>query len=249
MKVPPRVFISYSHDSIEHKGWVLDLATTLRNRGVDSVLDQWDLQPGDDVPHFMETNLDACDFVVMVCTGKYVEKANGGTGGVGYEKMIMTQSLMKRIDDSKVIPIIRQNGTNKVPTFMGSKLYIDFSNDDEIEFALDELVRKLLGVPLYEKPEIGTNPFKPMEHSRPDRVSDGLKSVMNDIAQAFEGESTNFIHFSKLVSNTKMHRLTLDRYAEEARERGLILMDSERCYVELTPDGRNYIFEHGLVSE
>lgn len=35
---PPRVFISYSHDSAEHKKWVLDFSTTLRNRGVDAVL-------------------------------------------------------------------------------------------------------------------------------------------------------------------------------------------------------------------
>lgn len=105
---PPRVFISYSHDSAEHKEWVLDFATTLRNRGVDAVLDQWDLKPGDDLPHFMETQLEVADYVLMVCTEKYVEKANTGEGGVGYEKMIMTSSLLKKIDSSKVIPIIRQ---------------------------------------------------------------------------------------------------------------------------------------------
>lgn len=105
---PPRVFISYSHDTAEHKEWVLDFATTLRNRGVDAVLDQWDLKPGDDLPHFMETQLEVADYVLMVCTEKYVEKANTGEGGVGYEKMIMTSSLLKKIDSSKVIPIIRQ---------------------------------------------------------------------------------------------------------------------------------------------
>lgn len=83
---PPRVFVSYSHDSADHKGWVLDFATTLRNRGVDAVLDQWDLKPGDDLPHFMETQLEAADYVLMICTDKYVKKANAGEGGVGYEK-------------------------------------------------------------------------------------------------------------------------------------------------------------------
>ncbi len=75
---PPRVFISYSHDSAEHKNWVLDFATTLRNRGIDAVLDQWDLKPGDDHPHFMETQLEAADFALMICTERYVEKANAG---------------------------------------------------------------------------------------------------------------------------------------------------------------------------
>ncbi|MCX9525827.1 toll/interleukin-1 receptor domain-containing protein, partial [Vibrio cholerae] len=87
---PPRVFISYSHDSAEHKSWVLDFATTLRNRGIDAVLDQWDLKPGDDLPHFMETELARCDYAILVCTETYVAKANAGKGGVGYEKMIVT---------------------------------------------------------------------------------------------------------------------------------------------------------------
>jgi hypothetical protein len=56
MKIP-KVFISYSHDSQEHKKWVLDLATRLRNNGVDAIIDQWALRAGDDLPHFMETHL------------------------------------------------------------------------------------------------------------------------------------------------------------------------------------------------
>lgn len=53
-KTPPRVFISYSHDSPEHKRWVIEFATTIRGRGVDAILDQWHLRHGDDLPHFME---------------------------------------------------------------------------------------------------------------------------------------------------------------------------------------------------
>jgi len=181
----PRVFISYSHDSAEHKSWVLDLATTLRNRGVDAVLDQWDLRPGDDLPHFMETELKVCDYVVMVCTENYVKKANAGEGGVGYEKMIMTASMLKRIDSNKVIPIVRQVGTSLRPTFLNSKLFIDFSKDEDVEYTLDELLRTLLNAPLYEKPEIGKNLFVAMGSSKPDRTTDGLKEVMTAISNAF----------------------------------------------------------------
>lgn len=77
----PKVFISYSHDTQNHKKWVLDLATRLRNSGIDAVLDQWELGPGDDLPHFMESNLAAADRVIMICTERYVEKANSGSGG------------------------------------------------------------------------------------------------------------------------------------------------------------------------
>ena len=39
----PKVFISYSHDSLEHKEWVNQLATKMRNHGIDATLDQWEL--------------------------------------------------------------------------------------------------------------------------------------------------------------------------------------------------------------
>ena len=56
-KILPKVFISYSHDNPNHKQWVASLAIKLRENGVDAVLDQWDLYPGEDVPVFMEKNL------------------------------------------------------------------------------------------------------------------------------------------------------------------------------------------------
>lgn len=138
----PKVFLSYSHDSAEHKQWALDLATRLVHSGIDARIDAWEVGGGSDLPYFMETQLTEVDRVVMICTENYVEKANKGTGGVGYEKMIVTSSLMSNIDDKKIIPIIRQKGSKKVPTFLKTKAYIDFSNDDAFESVIDELMRE-----------------------------------------------------------------------------------------------------------
>jgi len=245
---PPRVFISYSHDSAEHKRWILDFSTTLRNRGVDAVLDQWDLKPGDDLPHFMETQLESADFVLMICSLKYVEKANAGEGGVGYEKMIMTSSLLSKIDSSKVIPIIRQSGTDKRPTFLKSKLYINFSNDAEIEYSLDELLRVLLNAPLYEKPSIGSNPFKPLEGSRPDRTSDGVREVMKVVSHLYEGNADNYIFFKHLIDNVSMHRFTLERYLNIAIEQGLIDWAGSNT-LTITDTGVNYLFANRIIEE
>jgi len=88
-KKSPIVFISYSHDSSEHKQWVANLGIRLRKNGVDAILDQWDLFPGDDVPSFMENKLSSCQYALLICTKRYVKKANAGIGGVGYEKMIV----------------------------------------------------------------------------------------------------------------------------------------------------------------
>lgn len=247
--VPPRVFISYSHDSVEHKKWVLDFATTLRNRGVDAVIDQWDLKPGDDLPHFMETELAAAQYVLMVCSSRYVEKANAGEGGVGYEKMILTSNYLSRIDDSKVIPIIRQHiGTHAVPIFLSTKLFVNFSNDSEVEYHFDDLLRHLLDAPLYEKPDIGSNPFKPMKGSAPDRRTDGVKALMDGVAKCYNNTSGSFISFSNLLNQLSMHRITADKYLREAKEDGLIVTHQRDLNnLVLTPKGRDYLFEHQLV--
>lgn len=245
---PPRVFISYSHDSAAHKEWVLNFATTLRNRGVDAVLDQWDLKPGDDLPHFMETELTRSDYAIMVCTERYVEKANTGQGGVGYEKMIMTSSLLQKIGSNKVIPIVREASKEKLPTFLGSKLYIDFSKDEDIEYSLDELLRHLLNTPLFEKPEIGNNPFTPLKESKPDRVSDGLKAAMTTVAKAFNDSTDELIYLRQMLKHADMHRLTFDRYLLKAISEGLIIIDSIDRY-KVTEKGIEYLITHKIIEE
>lgn len=86
MEEHPKVFISYSHDSEEHKNWILKLATHLRDHGVDVILDQWNVRLGDDLPFFMEQGLSSSHLVLCICSDKYIEKANANKGGAGYEK-------------------------------------------------------------------------------------------------------------------------------------------------------------------
>lgn len=244
--VPPRVFVSYSHDSAEHKSWVLDFATTLRLRGIDTVLDQWDLRPGDDLPHFMETELAKCDFVIIVCSEAYVAKANAGKGGVGYEKMIVTASLLTKIDSNIIIPVVRQSSSAVLPTFLQTKLYIDFSNDSEVEYSLDELIRVLLNAPLYEKPEIGVSPFKPLQGSKPDRTADGLKAAMAAIAVAFKDSPYDDLAIGQIRNFTDIHRLKLERYLSQAETEGLVERNLINKY-SVTNDGFDYLVSHGVI--
>lgn len=160
MAKEPKVFISYSHDSENHKSWVLKLATDLRARGVDASLDIWDLQPGQDMARFMETAVSQSDRVILVCSERYVEKANNGIGGVGYERLIVTGELVGNIDTKKFIPILRNNtSASKIPTFMGPRFYIDFSKDESYETELETLIREMYQSPAHEKPPLGPFPY------------------------------------------------------------------------------------------
>ena len=241
----PNAFISYSHDSQAHKKWVLDLATRLRNVGVDSSLDQWDLGPGDDIARFMETHLAAADRVLMICTESYVEKANFGKGGVGYEKMIVTAELMRNIDSNKVIPLVRQKGTHFVPAFLSTKLYLDFSFSDQFELAFDDLTRALHGAPLFVKPPISNSPFTPVP-STPERSGDAVKELMSVLISVFEAMSEGYMNYESISGNWRGSRVMLDLLLEQAESQGLILQHTGG-YVELTLKGKSYAVENRLV--
>jgi hypothetical protein len=170
----PKVFISYSHDCPQHKDWVRSLASALRVNGIDAVLDQWDLSPGQDMAAFMAGGIQAADRVLLICTDQYVSKAEAGTGGVGYERLIVTAEVVGSIDTIKFIPIIRNNASaRKVPNFLGPRLYIDFSNDAQYPTKLEELAREVHQARALARPPLGDNPFRGevIESEEPVRVA------------------------------------------------------------------------------
>ena len=118
----PQVFVSYSHDSEAHKQWVQKLSGDLRERGIDAVLDVWDLRPGTDVASFMERGVREAKRVLLVCSEAYVEKANNMSGGVGYEKLVITGELAGDLSSTKLLPIVRGSGEDaKLPGLLGSQ--------------------------------------------------------------------------------------------------------------------------------
>ena len=244
----PKVFISYSHDSLEHKKWTLDLATRLRSNGVESIIDQWSLGPGDDLPHFMEQNLASADRVLMICTNNYVQKANTGAGGVGYEKMIVTSDLLRNIDSNKIIPLIRQSGTRAVPTFLQSKMFVDFSRPDQIELAFDDLLRAIHGAPLCVAPSVSNNPFTPIADTDVEKTGDGVLVVMKIIVAILEASSSDFISYTTLCKRVPMSRIMLDIYIQEAIEQGLITwahLTTPQLLLE--NKGKHYALQHHLI--
>lgn len=242
----PIAFISYSHDSQEHKKWALELAIRLRNNGIDAIIDQFELKAGDDLPHFMETNLAKSDKIIMICTERYVEKANNGEGGVGYEKMIITSSLLKKIDENKIIPIVKQQGATNLPTFLKSKLYINFSKEDDFEFNYDDLVRNIHNSPLFEKPPIGNNPFKLIKKEELNGDQKLLDSILKLIAEK-QGIDTE-LALSKLRLFTTISDVMLKIVILKLVKLGYIDFVFNQNYVCMTEKGLLYGLNKNLIS-
>lgn len=163
MSAEPSVFISYSWDSDAHKGWVRALAERLVSNGVRVKLDQWDLVPGDSLTQFMESEITACDFVIVVCTPSYAMKSTDRTGGVGYEQQIITGNLASGIERRKFIPIVRDGEMSAgpqlaIPPHFQGILAIDMRGPAGLEHQIEGLLRAVFRVPALSAPPLGKRP-------------------------------------------------------------------------------------------
>jgi hypothetical protein len=157
--MPPKVFLSYSHDSEPHKQWVELLAKDLVAKGIDVILDQWGLRFGQDTVSFMTQGITESDRVLIVCTEKYVGKADNRSGGVAFEGLIITGELVGNIDTHKFVPLMRDNEKRSMPKYLGARLYVDFCDNGKYGQTLESLARDIHGQPAHVKPPIGQNPF------------------------------------------------------------------------------------------
>ncbi|MEH6908524.1 toll/interleukin-1 receptor domain-containing protein [Neobacillus drentensis] len=152
-------FISYGWDSEEHKQWVMDLANLLRRNGVIATIDRFITQSN-------TTNLNAMmikgmrdnDFVIVVLTENFAEKADNFQGGVGFETLFSLPILQQNPD--KLIFILRHksNFRNAFPFHLQGYYAIDFSDDIGFNDSFQELLHRIHGVPLYEMEPVGPIP-------------------------------------------------------------------------------------------
>jgi tetratricopeptide (TPR) repeat protein len=156
---PPRIFISYSHDSPEHQNRVLALADQLRDEGVDVSIDQYVQSPPEGWADWCETEIRKSDFVLMVCTETYLRRVNheeepGKGYGVLWEARLIRQHLYDLGSASrKFVPVIFADGSSAhVPTpVKGASIHqVDTAEGYE------PLYRLLTDQPLVRKRELGT---------------------------------------------------------------------------------------------
>lgn len=160
----PKVFISYSWTSPDFENVVLGLATSLREDGVDAILDKWDLKEGQDADMFMEQMVSdpTVTKVLIICDKLYAEKSNKRTGGVGTEAQIISKRIYEQQDESKfVVATFELNPETEkpyLPIYYTSRKYIDFTNQSKYNEKYEELLRWIFNKPLYTKPIIGKVP-------------------------------------------------------------------------------------------
>ena len=168
----PKVFISYSWSSEDHVTWVRELGEKLIADGVDVILDQWDLKPGQDKYKFMEQMVSdpSVTKVLLICDRRYAEKADGRKGGVGDETQIVSSEVYGSVTQTKFLPIVAEvdeNGQPYKPAYIKARIHINLSNPESYYEQYDSLLREIYGAPLVAKPAPGKTPAFLLASSQP----------------------------------------------------------------------------------
>lgn len=146
--MPKILFISYSHDSEQHKTWVKKFTDDLVALGDFEILLDQNLPKGFSLTRFMEQGLVKADKVLVIGTPQYKQKSEAGKG-VAFEGSIISTELMQDFDTCKYYPILR-SGTfeTSFPISLQARGGDDLSDDSKY----DEMVRIVVDSITNEKP-------------------------------------------------------------------------------------------------
>lgn len=170
---PPCVFISYSHDSKEHRDRVLGLSQRLRADGIETILDRYveGGSPPEGWPRWMLNGLDRATHVLCVCTETYYRRFRGhevpGKGkGVDWEGALITQEIYDHRNASKkFVPVLASRSDELfIPEPLRAQTFYTVDGEDSYEALYDALLNqsgvepRALGV-LKRKPRATAQPL------------------------------------------------------------------------------------------
>ena len=149
----PRCFISYAWGVDEHERWVIQLATDLRNIGIEVVLDRWvNAEPGASIARFI-SRISACEFIAVVGTPeyklKYENKLSPAGNVVAAEfDLISSRLISTELNKKSVLPLLLAGEVStSFPELLHNRVYIDFRQDDHYFLQLSDMVIKMFGLP------------------------------------------------------------------------------------------------------
>src|SRR3954452_8805199 len=121
----PKVFVSYSHDSDEHKKQVAAFVSRLRGEEGISVVWDDDLAgiggPDEGWDRWSERQIVECEFVLACCTGIYRERFNGEQPpdaglGVAWEGHMIRQYLYRSGTVNRKVRVLLFEETDRTHT-------------------------------------------------------------------------------------------------------------------------------------
>jgi WD40 repeat protein len=163
---PPRVFVSYTHDSEHHKEQVLRFCAFLREHGVDAELDQWFTDRRRDWYTWAIEQTEAADFVIVVASPAYRRAGDGAVPayqnrGAQSEAALLRDRLHGDRTEwlPKLIPVLLPGyTTDDIPLFLQPYTADHYTVTDFTLDGAEDLLRLLTAQPRHSRPPIGPRP-------------------------------------------------------------------------------------------
>jgi SEFIR domain/VHL beta domain len=196
-----RVFVSYSHESEEHAARVLAFGARLLKEGVDATVDQFTKEPAGGWPLWMEQQIEAADFVVMICTAIYrqrvehPERTKAGAGVFWEANLVRNAIYASKGADTRFMPAyFGEDGEANILTLLqgGSRYQIDSAAGYEA------LYRRLTSQPKVVKPELGQLVVLPPRDPLPQETAPAEATEATATAES-EASLTASLAFQRLV--------------------------------------------------
>lgn len=209
-----KTFISYSHDSEDHKRLVLSFANQLCIQGIDCSLDQYIESPEEGWAKWMETELVISSYVLVICTKGYYDKLTCSSRGVGkgvrWEGSIITNELYEHNSHNRrFIPIIfgEENIAN-IPRMLKQSTYYDVLDKHEYE----KLYRRLTQQPTVKKPSLGKIipfPTKKIEKYIPRQAATPYSATVKQAASGNNNIQVGVVHGKVEIKVPKTPKITI----------------------------------------
>lgn len=215
---PPKVFISYSHDSQEHKERVLALADRLREDGIDCNIDQYEDAPPEGWQRWMLNQVEASDYALIVCTQQYDRRFRGREEvgkGVTWEGGTVIQELYDaQSRNSKFIPVtFASEDSEFIPIPLRSTTHYRLDTEDGYEL----LYRRLTNQPRTRKPGLGKLRSLPSRERKQLFQEESLPATSN-LSSELRSRSPNFFAYDDAwVGRDKLIRELSDRIRGNCR--------------------------------
>jgi hypothetical protein len=165
----PKVFISYSHDSAEHKEMVHRFASFLHEEvGVEVKLDKWSDDGRRDWSLWAIQALKHADFVLVIASPAYRQRADGDAPanegrGAQFEAAMIRNELTRDLAGMtrRILPVVLPGmSIDDIPAFLNAYSTTRYVISEFTLDGVEELRVAFTGKPLYSPPPLGR--FRPV---------------------------------------------------------------------------------------
>ncbi|WP_328455912.1 MULTISPECIES: SEFIR domain-containing protein [unclassified Amycolatopsis] len=160
----PRVFVTYSHDTPEHKELVEKFARFLRAAiGLDVHLDAWYDNRRRDWSLWAVEHLTKADFILVIASPEYKRRADGTAAsdegrGAQFEAGIIRDNLTRdlRRETERVLPVILPGrSVDEIPVFLNGHSTTRYHIDEFTDAGIADLLTAITGHGQYSMPQRG----------------------------------------------------------------------------------------------